>query len=738
MNKSSKLKQLTEMKDDMLNKITKLENIIKENTTKFRRGQTVKDHELGNGHILRINESGVVVDWHDGGRSKLNHIRASKLNIMSESLSYLIEDDMEKAKLSLAAKEIRDELSKIIKTINTIMVDDLMPLVDNITSVYGPDKAKSFEDSVSSALDSSLNSVKGAKDQVQQAILNLDGEGTGNDMSNFGADPGNAGTAPEVPPEGGDVAPTGDAAPEVPPEGGDVAPTGDVAPEGDEESGEMELGGDEEPSPLGREKRKESSTVSSDNALMEKMMNEKNPSILMSYLVNKFVSESWDKIKDQSKFNEKIDKFVAEGIKDPQKMGTLLMKRYIGENTAFPRFRIVENEVKNKIDSIGKVVLKRDTMNSMLEWATKLLVANLTEKTTDNIVNIMSVLISEAILTPYKMASAIAYEKYGESYLKQLCENKKLVELDSNTTKALAGALSKVAAKSSGGSSNTKPDDEIGSAVEKLSGGKVKKNDVKDALKNEGTEKECENPSKNQSEDSKEKDEKKKDKPLEENLDFFKNLIGAKEGLSKVNFNETGSQWESEMTSVDPVKSFENLGFIIEDFGPRNSETNTRTIVLSAPNGEKISIIADYNLNGKYTANIVSEGDDYVCENINAAVMNTDKHGQYKGDPNSTDWNNPKRVAKIDAKKNEKIKKHKYPETGGKLPIPPSSYDNGLAQMGTMKMAKKSVGKSAENGLTGSAAKKNLKGSNPAAGVLPSMTAQHKATNTDHTYALGK
>jgi hypothetical protein len=206
---------------------------------------------------------------------------------LSESLVSLMEDEMDRAELVLAAKAILDKLQNMAEDIAKIEADDVLPLLDGIRSQFGPQFAEQLNNAATDSLRQALEAVKTSKDQIGQAIQNMQGivTGTGsNDMAtNTGTD---AEMAPEAP-----VAPTADAGVgEVPAEGGDQG--------ADDLAGEIDslLGGEEENADQGPEGRtkKESAEFSgfvlSEQAL--ELIESENPDEVLAKATMKLVRES--------------------------------------------------------------------------------------------------------------------------------------------------------------------------------------------------------------------------------------------------------------------------------------------------------------------------------------------------------------------------------------------------------------------------------------------------------------
>lgn len=114
---------------------------------------------------------------------------------MKQNLSQLMESELEKSELILAAKGIADELQSMAEKTAKLSVDELMPLVDRLKEIFGQEQAEQFNNSVDGTLSTLLDQLKSSKDEVenQANILNGEGDmGINSDMD-FNSDPGMGG-----------------------------------------------------------------------------------------------------------------------------------------------------------------------------------------------------------------------------------------------------------------------------------------------------------------------------------------------------------------------------------------------------------------------------------------------------------------------------------------------------------------------------------------------------------------
>lgn len=115
---------------------------------------------------------------------------------MKQNLSKLMESELDKAELVLAAKGISDEVQTMTEKVAKLQIDELMPLVDRLKEVFGHEMADQFNSSVDGTLSSLLDLLKQSKDSIENQANVLNGEGDlgmGYDDMNFDADPGMGG-----------------------------------------------------------------------------------------------------------------------------------------------------------------------------------------------------------------------------------------------------------------------------------------------------------------------------------------------------------------------------------------------------------------------------------------------------------------------------------------------------------------------------------------------------------------
>lgn len=128
---------------------------------------------------------------------------------MAKRLKTLLEGELEKAQVSLAARDVVDQLQKMIEDLTKLKVEELAALKESIRAAMSNEIAAQFVSAVDPALQAAIDAVSQAKDQVDQAALSISGDAE-MPSSDMGSD---MGMGSDVPPEGGEeMAPTSDAA----------------------------------------------------------------------------------------------------------------------------------------------------------------------------------------------------------------------------------------------------------------------------------------------------------------------------------------------------------------------------------------------------------------------------------------------------------------------------------------------------------------------------------------------
>lgn len=104
---------------------------------------------------------------------------------IKNNLATLLENDLEQAKLVIAAQDVLDRLQKIAEHLAELGAEEIMPLSDNMKAAFGPDIARDFEQTADEAIQKALETVRGARDVIDVAILKVQGQMPQSDMGTF-------------------------------------------------------------------------------------------------------------------------------------------------------------------------------------------------------------------------------------------------------------------------------------------------------------------------------------------------------------------------------------------------------------------------------------------------------------------------------------------------------------------------------------------------------------------------
>ena len=128
--------------------------------------------------------------------------QGDKVEEKVSEIKQLLEQEVEKAEIVIAAKSIVDELQNMIEDLGKLQNDELGAIVDQMSYQFGGDEAASFNTAVATQLDTLLSSIKASKEAVNNEVLKLTGEAPAtSDMSATDSDLGDMGTDIEEPVE---------------------------------------------------------------------------------------------------------------------------------------------------------------------------------------------------------------------------------------------------------------------------------------------------------------------------------------------------------------------------------------------------------------------------------------------------------------------------------------------------------------------------------------------------------
>lgn len=109
---------------------------------------------------------------------------------IKESLSYLIESELEKAEVILAAKDIADKVARMAETLAKVEGEDIMPMSDALRAAFGPETADAFVEKVVGGLRDAVKDLTDTKDMVAGEVDRLERILNGEDVTDMAADAG--------------------------------------------------------------------------------------------------------------------------------------------------------------------------------------------------------------------------------------------------------------------------------------------------------------------------------------------------------------------------------------------------------------------------------------------------------------------------------------------------------------------------------------------------------------------
>lgn len=171
-----------------------------------------------------------------------------------KKLRFILESKVSQAEVMMAAKGFAQELQEMIEKIGRLQNEDLPPVTDQMRETYGTDSASAFQTQIYGALQSVMDSLYTAKNQVDDAVTDM--AATGQYSASIDMDK--------------DISIDKDIT---------VEPDGDVAMDteldldniGDELADDDFVGAEEE-NPLGREKKMESTELKNKILEMQKLV----------------------------------------------------------------------------------------------------------------------------------------------------------------------------------------------------------------------------------------------------------------------------------------------------------------------------------------------------------------------------------------------------------------------------------------------------------------------------------
>jgi hypothetical protein len=173
-----------ELKQLQVNKLTKLDNVLKEvfgmqfdfgaGNAKLTKVKTVTEKKIN-----ALRESGVEVN--DKQYQKLLLVLEGIDTVMKNNP--ILESELDQAEVLLAAKQMADDLQKMAENLASMQVEELMSITNAMKEEVGVAEADAFNTSAETAISSALEAVKTANQQVADAVLVAQGQAPETDMS---------------------------------------------------------------------------------------------------------------------------------------------------------------------------------------------------------------------------------------------------------------------------------------------------------------------------------------------------------------------------------------------------------------------------------------------------------------------------------------------------------------------------------------------------------------------------
>ena len=170
----------------MLKEVSPTKRKIKAKVKESKMAKKVVEHDTGKAH--KHPHPKVEAKQEDTKKEKVEEVKKVKEDVNPRSVTLanlrtLMEQDLDQAELVLAAKDMVDRLQKMAEDLASMQVEDLMPLVDAMRESFGTEQANAFSASVDATLGAALETIKATREQVDQSVMVLTGEGAPvNDM----------------------------------------------------------------------------------------------------------------------------------------------------------------------------------------------------------------------------------------------------------------------------------------------------------------------------------------------------------------------------------------------------------------------------------------------------------------------------------------------------------------------------------------------------------------------------
>lgn len=93
-----------------------------------------------------------------------------------DKMALLIENNLDQAKLIIASQDVIEKLQKIAERLAELNAEEIMPLADSMKAAFGQEIAQKFEHVASQSIMAALESVRSAKDAIDNAVLQVEGK----------------------------------------------------------------------------------------------------------------------------------------------------------------------------------------------------------------------------------------------------------------------------------------------------------------------------------------------------------------------------------------------------------------------------------------------------------------------------------------------------------------------------------------------------------------------------------
>lgn len=116
---------------------------------------------------------------------KSNALHKLKERATGAKNTNLMENELDKAKLIIASQDVTEKLQKTAERLAEINAEEIMPLSDSMKAVFGPEIAHQFEHIAYESIQNSVEAVRAAKDAIDNAVLQIQGGQTSEEVSDM-------------------------------------------------------------------------------------------------------------------------------------------------------------------------------------------------------------------------------------------------------------------------------------------------------------------------------------------------------------------------------------------------------------------------------------------------------------------------------------------------------------------------------------------------------------------------